>query len=135
MTDTSSSYREEDIPSFRKEPHTERYTPKSKQSRREKEISEEPAFAPYVHDSYDDFEIDRDFTSRLISTAIGGQGLFYKRGEGDVRDNIYTQSASFRNRPEPLANPNLSRRSRKVIRDGYDLGFQAPGLKLLFEVK
>lgn len=105
-----------------------------KQSRREREIGEEEKYRPYVQD-LDDFEIDRDFTSRLINTAIGGGSPYYQRGDGDVRDNIYTYTASLHNRPETLVNPNLSRRSKKVIREGYDLGFHAPGLKLLFEVK
>lgn len=48
--------------------------------------------------------------------------------------NLLRHPTLLRNRPEPLVGPNVSTRSRQVMREGYDLGFSHPGLRALYDV-
>lgn len=48
--------------------------------------------------------------------------------------SLMSKDSYIKNRPETLVNPSLSPESKKVILKGYDLGFTAPKLKIMFEV-
>ena len=79
----------------------------------------------YVQDF--DFDIDRDYTTRLISTAGGFTS--------NVRENILTHPVVVKNRLEPAAaGSHISTESRQVMRKGFDLGISSPGLRMLYDV-
>ena len=80
----------------------------------------------YGDRSYDDYSYE-DYTSRLIETTLGD----YRATEAKLMNHPLVQ----KNRPDPLINPKIrSRRSREIIREGYDLGFSSPGLRALYDV-
>ena len=77
---------------------------------------------PYADPS----SLDRNYTNRLYEIS----GAY----SSAVRDNIYTKEALLANRSDYSCNPRLSKRSRTIIRQGFDLGFSAPGLRNLYDV-
>jgi hypothetical protein len=69
-----------------------------------------------------------EYTSRLIDKALGGA---YRSTE----ERLLGHPILDDNRPEPFTNPKISPRSRKVIREGYMLGFtNSQGIRALYDV-
>ena len=57
------------------------------------------------------------------------------RSEHDVRGNILRHPIVLQNRPEATkVNPHLSKRSKQVMREGFELGFAYPGLRAMYDV-
>lgn len=81
--------------------------------------------------SYHSSSQPRDYSDRL---GIGGFSREFRGMSPSVVENIATHPLLFNKGYEPLINPILSAKSKKVIRDTSDLGVYAPGLKALLEV-
>ncbi len=68
-----------------------------------------------------------DFTSKSVHSVV----LDYKATEAKLLNHPLIQ----KNRPDPMINPKIkSRRSREIMREGYDLGFSSQGLRTLYDV-
>ena len=79
------------------------------------------------HDLDDvDITVDRDYSSRLLGKAGGFSS--------SVRQNIHGHPLLIRARPEVRPPPGLSSRSRHVMRQGFDIGFNTPALRALYDV-
>jgi chromosome segregation ATPase len=74
-----------------------------------------------------DLDIDRDYTTRLISTAGGFTS--------NVRENILTHPVVVKNRMDPTVSTHISAESRQVMRKGFDLGISSPGLRMLYDAR
>ena len=90
-----------------------------------KSVSPVPEFTNLTK-RYDDIDVDKEFHTRLLDTA--------EAFKSSVRDNIYSHKLIADNPPEAYINPRLSRRSRYIMRETYEMGFTSPGLKALYDV-
>lgn len=81
--------------------------------------------------SYHSSSQPRDYSDRLGISSLSRE---FRGTSPSVIENIATHPLLFSKGYEPLRNPHLSARSKKVIRDTSDLGIYAPGLKSLLEV-
>jgi len=77
-----------------------------------------------------DDDFDMDYTTRLFkkdALVSDGTTTYYT-------GHLLNHPTVLKNRPEPLKNKHISARSRKVMREGYDLGFTMPGLRQNYDV-
>lgn len=75
-----------------------------------------------------DLEIDRDYTTRLISASGGFTS--------NVRENIMTHPVVVKNRMDAtVGSTHISSESRQVMRKGFDLGISSPGLRMLYDAR
>lgn len=73
----------------------------------------------------------RDYTERLGIASLSRE---FRGTSPSVIENIATHPLLFSPGYEPIRNPHLSARSKKVLRETSELGVVAPGLKALLEV-
>lgn len=74
----------------------------------------------------DDLEVDRDYTTRLVSASGGFTS--------SVREHILSHPVVLKNRSEPGVASYVSSESRQVMRKGFDIGIASPGLRMLYDV-
>ena len=146
MINVSSSYERPHDEEIKVRPTTESYSSSSKhRGTEEREFDFSKYKRELLGDSYEDHYYSRsrqtrspsltrvkyepdEYTSRLIDKALGGA---YRSTE----ERLLTHPILDDNRPDPFTNPKISPRSRKVIREGYMLGFtNSQGIRALYDV-